>query len=103
MRSLNEGEWNYYFTPLDTDSIVSIVSQCFHRQYLADQPIQTLNRILLIECADGEEMPPYQDYITVELELSGTVTSDRPHHCLLHHLQQNRTFADWHQHTESSY
>jgi hypothetical protein len=32
----------------------------------ADQPIQTLNRILLIECADGEEMP-YQDYITVEL------------------------------------
>jgi hypothetical protein len=48
-------------------------------------------------------MPPYQDYITVELELSGTVTSDRPHHCLLHHLQQNRTFADWHQHTESSY
>jgi len=26
---------------------------------------------------------PYQDYIIDELELSGTVTSDRPHHCLL--------------------
>jgi hypothetical protein len=67
---------------LDTGSTVSTVSESFYLQYLANQPIQTLNHILHIECADGEEMP-YLGYITVDLELPGTSTSNRPQHCLL--------------------
>jgi hypothetical protein len=64
---------------LDTGSTVSTVSESFYLQYLANHPIQTLNHILHIECADGEEMP-YLGYITVDL---GTSTSNRPQHCLL--------------------
>ena len=67
---------------LDTGSTVSTVSESFYLQYLANQPIQTLDHILHIECADGEEMP-YLGYITVDLELPGTSTSNRPQHCLL--------------------
>ena len=48
---------------LDTGSTVSTVSESFYLQYLANQPIQTLNHILHIECADGEEMP-YLGYIS---------------------------------------
>ncbi|VDI19091.1 Hypothetical predicted protein [Mytilus galloprovincialis] len=53
---------------LDTGSTVSTVSQSFHRQYLADSPIQTLNQILNIECADGQNMP-YLGYISADLQL----------------------------------
>ncbi|VDH97528.1 Hypothetical predicted protein [Mytilus galloprovincialis] len=53
---------------LDTGSTVSTVSQSFHRQYLADSPIQTLNQILNIECADGQNMP-YLGYISAALQL----------------------------------
>jgi hypothetical protein len=53
---------------LDTGSTVSTVSESFYLQYLAKQSIQTLDRILHIECANGEEMP-YLGYITVDLEL----------------------------------
>ena len=67
---------------LYTGSTVSTVSESFYLQYLGNQHIQTLNRILHIECADGEEMP-YLGYITVDFELPGTSTSDRPQHCLL--------------------
>ena len=48
---------------LDTGSTVSNVSESFYLQYLANQPIQTLNHILHIDCADGEEMP-YLGYIS---------------------------------------
>ena len=67
---------------LYTGSTVSTVSESFYLQYLGNQHIQTLNRILHIACADGEEMP-YLGYITVDFELPGTSTSDRPQHCLL--------------------
>jgi hypothetical protein len=52
---------------LDTGSTVSTVSESFYLQYLAKQSIQTLDRILHIECANGEEMP-YLGYITVRAE-----------------------------------
>ncbi|XP_076101165.1 uncharacterized protein LOC143070948 [Mytilus galloprovincialis] len=67
---------------LDTGSTVSTVSESFHRQYLPDHTIQTLNRILHIECADGEDLP-YHGYITVDLELPGASPSDLPQPCLL--------------------
>ncbi|VDH90836.1 Hypothetical predicted protein [Mytilus galloprovincialis] len=53
---------------LDTGSTVSTVSPSFHRQYLADSSIQTLNQILNIECADGQNMP-YLGYISADLQL----------------------------------
>ena len=67
---------------LDTGSTVSTVSESFHRQYLADQTIQALNHILHIECADGQDLP-YLGFITVDLELPGTSSSDRLQPCLL--------------------
>jgi hypothetical protein len=50
------------------------ISESFYLQYLANQPIKTLNHILHIECADGEEMP-YLGYITVDLELPGSTSN----------------------------
>ena len=66
---------------LDTGSTVSTVSNTFYQQYLCDEPIQQLGKILRIECADGQDMP-YLGYISADLQLPGTSTSDRPQSCL---------------------
>ena len=67
---------------LDTGSTVSTVSETFYQQYLSDEPIQQLDKILHIECADGENLP-YLGYVAADLELPGTSTTVQPQRCLL--------------------
>lgn len=51
---------------LDTGSTVSTVSQKWYDTHLSDVPIKSLDTILEIECADGQNLP-YTGYIEVEI------------------------------------
>lgn len=42
---------------LDTGSTVSTVSQKWYNTHLSDVPIKSLDTILEIECADGQNLP----------------------------------------------
>ena len=53
---------------LDTDSTISTVSQRFAELYLADVEIQPLNKLLTIECANGQSLP-YIGFVEIDLEL----------------------------------
>ncbi len=52
---------------LDTGSTVSTICQSFYEEHLKDIPLQTIDRILKVECAGGE-MLPYVGYIEAELK-----------------------------------
>ena len=60
---------------LDTGSSVSTISQSFYMDYLSDLPLEPLDSVLNIECADESPLP-YQGYIRVDLHVYG-VSSDQ--------------------------
>ena len=59
----------------DTGSAVSTLSRKFYDTHLSDTPLQPVESLLTIECADGTELP-YQGVIACELQIDGI--SDRP-------------------------
>ena len=63
---------------MDTGSTVSTVSESFYRQHLTT-PLITIDRLLDIECADGQQLP-YLGYIEAELQIPG---QKHQHQCIL--------------------
>ena len=55
---------------LDTGSTVSTISHGFYQQYLSHLPMEPLDSVLHIQCADGSPLP-YLGYIVVELHVHG--------------------------------
>ena len=51
---------------LDTGASISTVSEAFHREKLSQLPVQPLQDVLNIECADGESLP-YSGYIAADI------------------------------------
>lgn len=56
---------------LDTGSTVSTVSKMCYTQHLSHLEVKSLDSILKIECADGQDLP-YEGYIEATLTLEGT-------------------------------
>ena len=65
---------------LDTESTVSTVSESYYREFLGQTPIQTLNNLLEIESASGDQCP-YIGYIEVQIQVT-SISSD-PLNCLV--------------------
>ena len=42
---------------LDTGSCVSIISETFYKEHLADTELEPLTEMINIECADGQQLP----------------------------------------------
>ena len=55
-------------TLLDTGSTVSTINRKFYEENLSTIPIQKLDLLLDIECADGKSLP-YEGFIEAELEI----------------------------------
>jgi transposase InsO family protein len=66
---------------LDTGSTVSTVSRGFYDKHLSQHPIQSLDILLDIECADGQSLP-YEGYIDADIEVLGLPASEAVN-CLL--------------------
>lgn len=66
---------------LDTGSCVSLVSKSCYEQKFSNIPIQPLQDIINIECADGGNLP-YEGYIELELEVEQGLPAAKSHHCL---------------------
>jgi len=65
---------------LDTGSVVSLISETFHREHLGTD-IKPLEDILNIETASGESLP-YKGYIEAELNIQEGVGKAGTHTCL---------------------
>ena len=52
---------------LDTGSTVSTVSRQFYSEHLCHKPIQSLNSIMNIECADGNSLP-YDGFVEMNID-----------------------------------
>lgn len=61
---------------LDTGSTVSTIAETFYKQHFGHLPIQPLDTLLSVECADGNLLP-YSGYVEVELTIP-TVTGSDP-------------------------
>ena len=57
-------------TLLDTGSTISTISRKFHQENLNNLPIQQVQSLLDIECADGNSLP-YDGFIETELQIPG--------------------------------
>ncbi len=60
---------------MDTGALVSLVSRSFYNSHLTNIPIEPLEDILDIECADGEALP-YDDFIEVKIRATGSGTNE---------------------------
>ena len=67
---------------LDTGSTVTTISESFYRQHLYHLPIQPLDTILSLSCANGESLP-YLGYIEAGIELSGVPLCQYLDKCLM--------------------
>ena len=54
---------------LDTGSIISTVSENYYREHISS-PLRTLDTLLDIECADGQQLP-YIGYAEIQFQLPG--------------------------------
>ena len=66
---------------LDTGSCVSIISKAFYDQYLSHTEVKPLDRILYIECADGNTLP-YLGYIEVSITAIEGIPDLKPTDCI---------------------
>ena len=67
---------------LDTGSTVTTISDSFYRQHIYHLPIQPLDTILSLSCANGESLP-YLGYIVAGIELSGVPSCQYLDKCLM--------------------
>lgn len=73
---------------IDTGSAVSTVSRKFYETHLSDIPLQSVDKLLTLECADGTVLP-YHGFIVCELQIDGI--SDKPETCTCLFLVVNQT------------
>lgn len=73
---------------IDTASAFSTVSRKFYETHLSDIPLQSVDKLLTLECADGT-MLPYHGFIVCELQIDGI--SDKPETCTCLFLVVNQT------------
>lgn len=66
---------------IDTGSSVSTLSRSFYDTYLHDIPLQPVECLLTLECADGTELP-YHGVISCELQVDGIADSPQTIQCL---------------------
>ena len=65
---------------LDTGSCVSTMCQSFYDEHLKHLPLNPVEDILRLECADGSFMP-YTGYIQVQMSTSG-IPSEHVQECI---------------------
>lgn len=66
---------------IDTGSAVSTVSRKYYETHLSDIPLQPVDKLLTLECADGTELP-YHGFIVCELQIDGISDSPETIDCL---------------------
>ena len=66
---------------VDTGSAVSTISRKFYDTHLSDIPLQPVESLLTLECADGTELP-YQGVIACELQIDGISDTPETIECL---------------------
>ena len=66
---------------IDTGSAVSTVSRKYYETHLSDIPLQPVDKLLTLECADGSELP-YHGFIVCELQIDGISDSPETIDCL---------------------
>lgn len=66
---------------IDTGSAVSTVSRKYYETHLSDIPLQPVDKLLTLECADGTELP-YHGFIVCELQIDGLSDSPETIDCL---------------------
>ena len=65
---------------LDTGSTLSTVSIGFYQYHLTQLPLHPIADIILIECADGEQLP-YHGYIEAAIDSAGVPSTSDESHC----------------------
>ena len=67
---------------LDTGSCVSVLSQSFYNDHLSELPLHSIDNILQIECADGNNLP-YAGYVEIDIDVISGLPQSKPHTALL--------------------